>query len=116
MTKCNCSNLASSFGRTGFSMTEMLAVVALLGILSAMIVPRIAGNDTEADKAACHSYVGDIEIQAEIWNHNTGGWPAANLSDIGTDLNYFPGGLPTCPVDGSTYTIDSNGRVIGHTH
>lgn len=100
----------------GFSMTEMLAVVALVGILSALAIPRFANNDTAAETAACHAYVGDIEIQAEIWNHDTGGWPATNLSDIGTDINYFPGGLPTCPVDGSAYTIDATGRVVGHSH
>ena len=102
--------------KSGFSMTEMLAVVALLGILGAIAIPRFADNDTAAETAACHAYVGDIEIQAEIWNYDTGGWPATNLSDIGSDGNYFPEGLPTCPVDGTPYTIDTSGRVVGHTH
>ena len=66
-------------------------------------------------------YVGvaeaEIEIQAELWRHNTGNWPAANLATIGADVSYFPGGLPTCPVDESAYTIDtSTGLVIGHNH
>ena len=76
-----------------------------------------ARKNDAAKVAACHVYKGDIEIQVELWNHNTGSWPAANLASIGADINYFPEGLPTCPVDGTTYTIDtSTGLVIGHNH
>ena len=43
--------------------------------------------------------------------------PLANLSDVGGDINYFPEGLPLCPVDSSAYTIDNTtGLVIGHNH
>jgi hypothetical protein len=73
---------------------------------------------SEAGKiAACNVCKGDIEIQVEVWRHNTGILPASNLAAIGADLGYFPGGLPSCPVDGSSYTIDtSTGLVVGHSH
>ncbi len=100
-----------------FSLLELLAVTAILGLLAAIILPRVVGSNDTAKVGACHVYKGDIEIQAELWLHNTGSWPAGNLSDIGADLNYFPEGLPTCPVDGTAYTMDtSTGRVIGHNH
>jgi hypothetical protein len=51
-----------------------------------------------------------------LWRRANGTWPAADLSAIGADANYFPEGLPTCPVDGAVYTIDTNGAVVGHTH
>ena len=96
---------------------ELMVVVTILGIVAGLVLPRLAGNDVAADIAACHVTKGDIEVQAELWNHNTGSWPAANLATIGADLDYFPEGLPTCPVDGTTYTIDpSTGRVVGHNH
>lgn len=103
--------------QTGFSLLELMAVVAILGVLAGVVIARVAGSDDTADISACHVYKGDIEVQAELWNHNTGSWPAANLATIGADVNYFPEGLPTCPVDGTTYTIDAaTGRVVGHTH
>ena len=103
--------------QAGFSLLELLAVVTILGVLAAVAISRMAGSNDTADVATCHVYKGDIEVQAELWNHNTGSWPAANLGTIGADVNYFPEGLPTCPVDGTTYTIDpSTGRVVGHTH
>ena len=102
--------------RDGFSLMEMMAVMAVLAVVAAIILPRVTGDSDSAKSAACHSHQGDIEIQAELWLHNTGAWPATNLSDIGADTNYFPEGLPTCPVDGSVYTIDATGRVVGHGH
>lgn len=100
----------------GFSLTELLAVVAVLALLAALLLPRVTGYHDQSKTGACHVYRGDIEIQVEIWRHNSGSWPAANLSDIGADTDYFPQGVPTCPVDGSSYTIDSQGRVVGHDH
>ena len=102
---------------SGFSLLEVISVVAILGIVTAIVIARVAGNSDTANIAACHVYKGDIELQAELWIQNNGSWPAANLADVGADLNYFPEGLPTCPVDGSAYTISSStGLVIGHTH
>lgn len=102
---------------SGFSLVELMAVIAILGTIAVLIVVRIGDKQANADAAACHVYKGDIEVQAQLWITNTGSWPAASLADIGADTDYFPEGLPVCPVDGSTYTIDtSTGLVIGHSH
>ena len=103
--------------RWGISLLELLAVVTLVGIVATIVVTRTTSESSGANVSSCHTYKGDIEIQAEIWMHNHGSWPAGNLADIGAEIDYFPEGLPLCPVDGTTYTIDpTTGRVIGHTH
>ena len=100
-----------------FSLLELLVVVTILGLLASVILPRVIGSNDAGKVGACHVNIGDIEIQAELWLRNTGSWPVGDLSDIGADINYFPDGLPTCPVDGTPYSIDpSTGRVIGHNH
>lgn len=106
------------FGRrTGLSLMELTAVVAVLGVLAVLIVPRLLGHQASAKKAACFATQGEIELQVRLWRRNLGSFPAANLSNIGANATYFPSGLPVCPVDGSGYTIDTtSGLVVGHTH
>ena len=103
--------------RSGNSLLELLVVVTVLGLLATIVVTHVTSESSSAKVSACHTYKGDIEIQAEIWMHNHGSWPAGNLADIGADTSYFPEGLPTCPVDSTAYTIDTaTGLVIGHNH
>ncbi len=103
--------------RHGLSLLELLAVVTILAVLSAVVVKGFSGADAEARKEACYINKGDIELQARLWFRNKASWPASDLSNIGADTQYFPGELPTCPVDGSTYTLDPvTHLVIGHTH
>jgi general secretion pathway protein G len=94
-----------------------MVVVSMLGLLAAVIIPRVVGHYDDANRTACEVNQGEIELQVKLWRRNHGAYPAADLSNIGTDPTYFPQGLPTCPVDGSAYTIDTtSGTVIGHTH
>ncbi|RIK87729.1 MAG: hypothetical protein DCC67_01415 [Planctomycetota bacterium] len=93
-----------------------MAFAAVLAIVAKLAIPRLAGGKQDSDDAACMANVGHIEVQAEIWRHDTGAWPASDLSDIGGNINYFPSGLPQCPVTGAPYTIDTSGRVVGHNH
>jgi prepilin-type N-terminal cleavage/methylation domain-containing protein len=103
--------------RTGFTLTELMAALAVLGILALLIVPRVIGHNHEAKRAACFANQGDIELQVKLWRRNQGSYPAADLSNIGSNQAYFPSGLPTCPVDGTAYTIDTtSGLVTGHAH
>jgi prepilin-type N-terminal cleavage/methylation domain-containing protein len=103
--------------RLAFSLTELMAAVAILGILAALIVPRVLVHQANSKKAACETNQADIEVQVKLWKRNNGTYPQANLSNIGSDAAYFPSGLPVCPVDGTSYTINTTtGLVTGHTH
>ena len=91
--------------RNGFSLMELLAVVTILGIIAAIIVPRVAvSSDTAKAKVHAHNKA-TINAAVERWYVEKGTWPAVNLSDIGADTNYFPDGLPTNPVNNGAYTI-----------
>jgi prepilin-type N-terminal cleavage/methylation domain-containing protein len=103
--------------RHGISLHEMLAAIAILGILAMIALPRLSNHGEQAKTHACHVQRGNIEIQAQLWFRNRGTWPANDLSDLGAHSDYFPEGLPACPVDGSPYQLDSNThRVLGHAH
>jgi general secretion pathway protein G len=92
--------------RSGFSLMELLAVVTILGIIAAIIVPRVAvSSDTAKTKVNLHNKA-TINSAVERWYVEKGAWPANTLSDISADTNYFPSGLPTNPVDASAYTLN----------
>lgn len=92
--------------RQGFSLMELIAVIVILGILAAIIVPRLAlSTDTAKAKMNLHNKA-TINGAVERWYVVHSAWPANNLSDIGADANYFPDGIPTNPVNGAAYTLD----------
>src|SRR2546423_3345487 len=111
----NCAMKCRQKNRAAFSLMELIAVVAILGILAALIVPRvIGGSDLAKDKTCFHNRA-EINITVEQFYLHNGTWPANNLSDIATDPNYFPDGLPNCPVSGQPYRLDpATHRVVGH--
>jgi prepilin-type N-terminal cleavage/methylation domain-containing protein len=93
--------------RAGFSLMELLAVVTILGIIAAIIVPRVTvSSDTAKAKVNSHNKA-TINAAVERWYIEKGAWPANNMSDIGADVNYFPDGLPTNPTNGAAYTLNA---------
>lgn len=96
----------------GFSLLELLAVVTILGIIAAIIVPRVTlSSDTARQRVRDH-HKATINSAVERYYINTGGWPANDLTDIGADVNYFPDGIPANPVDNSAYTLNATTRRV----
>ena len=103
--------------RAGLSLLEVLAVVTLMGVLAVIVIPRFSTHSLEAKRNACFVNKGNIEVQCQLWLRQKNANPAANLSDVGANTSYFPEGLPKCPVDGSSYTLNTSTlRVTGDTH
>jgi len=102
---------------SAFTLLELLIVVAILGALAAIVAPRFIVSADEAKKNICAQNVATINTQVERWYVEKGRWPKHKLEDIGADPDYFPDGIPLCPVNGQEYTIDkTTHRVTGHDH
>ena len=94
---------------------ELLAVVTILGTIAALVLPRVITTGDVSKQKTCLHNRAEINITVERYYLHTGNWPSSDLSDIGADGDYFPDGLPTCPVSGEAYRIDgTTHRVIGH--
>ena len=94
---------------------ELIAVVTILGIIAALVLPRVIKNTDVTKETTCHHNRAEINITVERYYLHNSTWPANDLSDIGSDDDYFPDGLPTCPVSGEAYRLDpATHRVIGH--
>lgn len=97
----------SNSKRSGFSLMELLAVVTILGIIAAIIVPRVTvSSDTAKQKVNAHNKA-TINAAVERWYIETGAWPSSDLSDIGADTDYFPDGIPVNPINGGAYSLNA---------
>ena len=98
--------------RRGFSLLELLAVVTILGIIAVVVVPRISVSSAKAKTEANKQNKAEINSAVERWYFEKGSYPADDLTDIAADTTYFPNGLPTNPVDGSVYTLNSTTKRV----
>ena len=93
-------------GRGGFSLLELLAVVAIIGTLAGIILPRVTNSSQTVKEKADAMNIAMLNSAVERWYVEKGTWPANNLSDIGGDDTYFPEGIPTSPLNGNAYRLD----------
>jgi prepilin-type N-terminal cleavage/methylation domain-containing protein len=70
----------------GFTLVELLVVIVILGILSAVVVFSVKGITNTGGKSACASTESSISTAAEAIKAQTGLYPA-DLTAISTFLN-----------------------------
>lgn len=96
---------SSPKSRQAFSLMELLAVVTILGIIAAIIVPRVTtSSDTAKTKVHLHNK-GTINSAIERYYITVGSWPSATMTEL--DTTYFPDGLPTNPLNNNAYTMNT---------
>ena len=84
------------------------------------VAKRRPGGDQMAgdQKAMLDELVLDkiINKQVEAYYFIEAVWPSSLLTNIRSNENYFPDGIPTCPVDQTSYTLvpSPSHRVAGH--
>ncbi len=61
---------------TGFTLVELLIVVTILGVLVAMVVPRLAGRTEQARRARAQADVeANIPLALDLFELDTGKYP-----------------------------------------
>jgi len=99
----------------GVTIVELLIAVLILGVLSAVAIPRLAASAATAKRRACSANVERINSQIELYQHDTGSWPVA-LIDVTENVSYFGDEKVACPF-GEPYILDQSiHRVIMHDH
>jgi general secretion pathway protein G len=98
--------------RPAFSLLELMTVVIIIGAIAAIVAPRISASRREASEKSCYHNRLLINSAIERFSLDTGAYPSA-LTDLSVP-DYFPDGIPTCPVSGSAYTMNAQHRVEGH--
>ena len=87
-------------------------MVVILGLLATLILPRAVAARDEASEKACYHNRMLINSAIERYAVANGSYPTLGELDV---PDYFPQGLPACPVSGNAYAIDpATQRVQGH--
>lgn len=100
-----------AYRRSAFSLIELLLVITILGILAALVIPRIqAPADTAKVKVRTHQ-IAELNSLIETYYVQVGSWPTV-LTDLAP--NYLPDGVPVDPA-GGTYSIDGTTHRVTYT-
>lgn len=101
-----------------FTLVEIMLVVAIIGILAALVIPKIAGKSEQARETAAHADVyGGIKTALDDYDVDNGFYPAS-LQDLltrpGNARNWHGPYLdpPVLPVDpwGNPYLYACPGK------
>jgi len=93
---------------TGFTVIELLIVIAILGVLSSIVLPAINSAREEGDTAKAKSDLRNIRSAIALLASDTGKWPngcpIAEITNPEIDLNDASSGLALQP------TVENNGN------
>jgi general secretion pathway protein G len=100
--------------KRGLSLLELMLVVVLVSIIASLVVVRISESFDMSQCKACHHNRSELNAAIERFGVSTGAYPS-DLNDLAVP-DYFPNGIPLCPVSGATYLMNSTShRIDGHT-
>jgi prepilin-type N-terminal cleavage/methylation domain-containing protein len=86
--------------KSGFTLVEIMIVVAIIGLLAAIAIPNFVKARGTAQRNACIRNLHEIDGAKEQWaldNKKSAG----SALDEGQAATYIKGGMPTCPGGGS---------------
>jgi type IV pilus assembly protein PilA len=100
----------------GFTLVELLIVVAILGVLAAVVVPNVVGLAGKGQDEAAKTELSNIQTAMDIMmatNHLTSVAATAatsNMSSFPSNHPLYPGYTRTATAKG-TYSCDATGLV-----
>lgn len=91
----------------GFTLTEIMAVAAIIGLMAVIAVPSFAKATLVSKRNSCINNLRQIESAKEQWAMETGRANGVDVEPYRAELSgYLKRGEPICPADGEyTYGV-----------
>ncbi|MGP8022322.1 MAG: type II secretion system major pseudopilin GspG [Limisphaerales bacterium] len=101
--------------RRAFTLVEMLLVITIIGILAALVIPKMVGRSEQARQAAAHADLSSVKTALDAYEVDNGFYPKS-LQDLiqqpSNARNWHGPYLDNLPVDpwGNPYIYAYPGR------
>ncbi|NNJ26265.1 type II secretion system protein [Alienimonas chondri] len=97
--------------RAGFSLLELIAVVTILGIIAAVVIPRITSSATTAGQQADQQSAAEMRSALERYRFDTGAYPTGTDAAAAATTLVTDGYLHSEPVWQEHTAAYASGKV-----
>jgi len=88
----------------GFSLLELLAVVTIMGIIAAVVIPRLTQSTITTKENGELKYRSDLNRAIEEYYFDLGAYPP-DIDSLHTS-GYYPTAIPLNPATNAPFEID----------